>query len=77
MLAKDLKDSMPKLQGRMAGAAKSSIVEIPEVVATGELSAENIVSRLEQACEAKGKNNKACKSGTWSGSKKGTRIDLL
>jgi hypothetical protein len=52
-------------------------VEIPEVVATGELSAENIVSRLEQACEAKGKNNKACKSGTWSGSKKGTRIDLL
>ena len=64
--ARDLKDGMPKLQGRMAGAAKSSLVEIPEVVPSGELSAESIVSRLEKACEAKGKNNKACKSRTGS-----------
>ncbi len=59
-MARDLKASMPKLQKRIAGADQKSVVEIPEVVATGELSAEGIVSTLEKACEAKGKNNKAC-----------------
>ena len=68
--ARDLKDGMPKLQGRMAGAAKSSLVEIPEVVSSGEMSAESIVSRFEKACEAKGKNNKACESRIRSASKK-------
>ena len=61
--ANQLKDSIPKLQGRIA-EARSHVVEIPEVVANGGLSAESIVSRLEKACEAKGKSNKACRSRT-------------
>jgi hypothetical protein len=53
--ARDLRGGMPRLQERIAGMEKGSVVDIPEVVASGGLSANGIVERLHKACTAKGK----------------------
>ena len=59
--ASDFKDgALPKMQKRMAGAEKSTVVQIPEVSIRGELSAQRIQSRLEEACSAKGKKSVEC-----------------
>ena len=61
--ANDISDGgMPKLQKRVAGAAKGTVVEIPEVNVNGELSAQSIKARLEKACSNKGKKGVECES---------------
>ena len=61
--ASDLRSGMPKLQERIVGMEKSNVIDVPEVVASGGLSANGIVGRLEKACAAKGKTrSEGCRS---------------
>lgn len=55
--AEDLKDgAMPKLQRRLAEAGSDRVVQIPEVVQMGDLSAKTVAARLAEACAPDGKS---------------------
>ena len=52
--------AMPKLEKTIANAKDGRVVEIPEIVAQGGLTATSIQALLEKACAAKGKRSLEC-----------------
>lgn len=56
--------AMPKLQHQIQQLETDRVIQIPEVMVMGQLSAGSVESRINGICKSKGK----CKSAPYSGS---------